>query len=116
MCLNGQISRTAIILLGRPEADHFLGSCHPQLSWILKDKDGMERDYKHFAPPFLLAVDAFLARIRNLTCRVMPWGTLFPVELLQYDPWVLRESLHNAMRTKTILRVGESTWSNSRIG
>ena len=97
VCLSGQISRTAIILLGRPEADHFLGSCHPQLSWILKDKDGMERDYKHFAPPFLLAVDALLARIRNLTCRVMPWGTLFPVELLQYDPWVLRESLHNAI-------------------
>lgn len=97
VCIGGRITRTAIILLGRSEADHFLGNCHPQLSWILKNKDGMERDYQHFYPPLLLAVDPLLAKIRNLTCRVLPWGTLFPVELLQYDPWVLRETLHNAI-------------------
>lgn len=97
VCIGGKITRTAIILLGRPEADHFLGNCHPQMSWILKDKDGLERDYKHYGPPFLLAVDAVLGHIRNLTCRVLPWGTMFPVELLQYDPWVLRETLHNAI-------------------
>lgn len=97
VCISGRITRAAIILLGRPEADHFLGNCHPQLSWILKDKDGLERDYQHFHPPLLLAVDPLLAKIRNLTCRVLPWGTLFPVELLQYDPWVLRETLNNAI-------------------
>ncbi len=97
LCIGGKITRTAVILLGRPESDHFLAGSHPQLSWILKDKDGMERDYQHFAPPFLLAVDPVLAKVRNLTCRVLPWGTLFPVELLQYDPWVLREMLHNSI-------------------
>lgn len=97
VCIGGRITRTAIVLLGRPEADHFLGNCHPQLSWILKDKDGLERDYQHFHPPLLLAVDPLLAKIRNLTCRVLPWGTLFPTEILQYEPWVLRESLHNAI-------------------
>lgn len=97
VCVGGKITRTAIILLGRPEADHFLAGSHPQLSWILKDKDGLERDYKHYGPPFLLAVDGVLGHIRNLTCRVLPWGTMFPVELLQYDPWVLRETLHNAV-------------------
>ncbi len=85
------------LLLGRPEAGHFLGNCHPQLSWILKNKDNQERDYQHFHPPLLLAVDPLLAKIRNLTCRVLPWGTLFPTEMLQYEPWVLRESLHNAI-------------------
>jgi ATP-dependent DNA helicase RecG len=97
LSVDGRITRTAIILLGRPESDHFLQGSHPQLSWILKDRDGLERDYKHYGPPFLLAVDAVLGQIRNLTCRVLPWGTLFPVELLQYDPWVLRETLHNAI-------------------
>ena len=97
VCIGGRITRTAIVLLGRPEADHFLGNCHPQLSWILKDKDGLERDYQHFHPPLLLAVDPLLAKIRNLTCRVLPWGTLFPTEIPQYEPWVLRESLHNAI-------------------
>ena len=95
--IGGKITRTAIILLGRPESDHFLAGSHPQLSWILKDRDGLERDYKHYGPPFLLAVDAVLGNIRNLTSRVLPWGTMFPVELLQYDPWVLRETLHNAI-------------------
>ena len=97
VCIDGRMTRTAIILLGKPEAQHFLGNCHPQLTWILKDKDGLERDYQHFHSPLLLAVDPLLAKIRNLTCRVLPWGTLFPTEILQYDPWVLRESLHNAI-------------------
>ncbi|TWU02223.1 RNA-binding domain-containing protein [Stieleria varia] len=97
VCISGKLTRTAIILLGRPEAQHFLGNCHPQLTWILKDKDGLERDYQHFHSPLLLAVDPLLRKIRNLTCRVLPWGTLFPTEILQYEPWVLRESLHNAI-------------------
>lgn len=29
--------------------------------------------------------------------RTLPSGTLFPQELTQYDPWVLREALHNAI-------------------
>ncbi|MEO8498099.1 MAG: RNA-binding domain-containing protein [Planctomycetota bacterium] len=95
--IDGKITRAALILLGKPEADHSLGNCHPQLTWILKDKDGLERDYKHFSMPLLLAVDKLLTNVRNLTCRVLPWGTLFPVEILQYDPWVLRETLHNAI-------------------
>ena len=97
LTIDGKITRAAIILLGKPESDHHLPNCHPQLTWILKDKDGFERDYKHFSPPLLLAVDALLTNVRNLTCRVLPWGTLFPVEVLQYDPWVLREALHNAI-------------------
>jgi ATP-dependent DNA helicase RecG len=97
VCSSGQITRTAVILLGKPESTHYLSPSQPQLTWILKDKDGTARDYKHFDPPFLLAVDALLANVRNLTCRVLPGGTLFPVELLQYDDWVLREVLHNAI-------------------
>lgn len=97
VCISGQITRTALVLLGKPESTHHLSPTHPRLTWILKDQEGMERDYKHFDPPFLLAVDALLANVRNLTCRVLPGGTLFPVELLQYDEWVLREVLHNAI-------------------
>lgn len=95
--IDGKITHAAIILLGKPESDHHLSNCHPQLTWILKDKDGFERDYEHFSPPLLLAVNLLLPKVRNLTCRVLPWGTLFPVEILQYDPWVLRETLHNAI-------------------
>lgn len=67
------------------------------MSWILKDEDGLEVDYQHFEPPFLSAVDDLFARVRNLTIRHLPDGTLFPVEVSQYDPWVLRETLHNCI-------------------
>jgi ATP-dependent DNA helicase RecG len=44
-----------------------------------------------------MAGDRILARIRNLKVRELPGGTLFPVELTQYDPWVIREALHNCI-------------------
>ncbi|MGH8568699.1 MAG: ATP-binding protein, partial [Gammaproteobacteria bacterium] len=32
-----------------------------------------------------------------LTLRALPSGTLFPQEIAQYDPWVIREALHNCI-------------------
>jgi len=106
ICIDGQITRTAIILLGKPEATHHLSPTLPQLTWILKDEGGSARDYKHFDPPFLLAVDRVSSQIRNLTCRILPKGSLFPVELPQYDDWVLREILHNAIAHQDYSRGG----------
>lgn len=97
VCINGNITRTAILLLGRPESTHYLSPSVAQISWILKDEDGLEVDYQHFEPPFLSAVDDLFSRVRNLTVRHLPDGTLFPVEVSQYDPWVLRETLHNCI-------------------
>ncbi|NOT58664.1 MAG: hypothetical protein HOP19_00390 [Acidobacteria bacterium] len=37
------------------------------------------------------------SQIRNLTVRHLPNDTLFPIEITQYDPWVLRECLHNCI-------------------
>jgi ATP-dependent DNA helicase RecG len=42
-------------------------------------------------------VDRVFAKIRNITLRTMPDGSLFPVEISQYDPWVFREAVHNAI-------------------
>ena len=36
-------------------------------------------------------------RVRNLTVRYLPPCTLFPTEVPQYDAWVIREALHNAI-------------------
>lgn len=57
----------------------------------------MEKDYQHFDSPLILAGNKVLAKIRNLTVRHLPSGTLFPQEVTQYDPWVLRETLHNCI-------------------
>lgn len=57
-------------------------------------------------PPFLLAGARLLQRIRNLIVRALPSGTLFPQEITQYDPWVIREALHNAIAHQDYRRHG----------
>jgi ATP-dependent DNA helicase RecG len=47
-----------------------------------------------------------LKRIRNLVVRALPSGTLFPQEITQYHPWVLREALHNAIAHQDYRRHG----------
>lgn len=97
LAVQGQLTRAAIILLGRPESVSFLQPAVAQISWVLKDADGIEMDYQHFHPPLFLNVDHVFAKIRNLTLRELPGGTLFPVEISQYDEWVMREALHNCI-------------------
>lgn len=77
-----------------------------KISWILKDAENRELDYEHIGPPFLLAGDRLLKRIRNLIVRALPSGTLFPQEITQYDPWVIREALHNAVAHQDYRRHG----------
>ncbi len=93
----GRVTQTALLLLGRGEAAALISPAVAKVSWILKDAENRELDYEHIGPPFLLAGDRLLKRIRNLTVRALPSGTLFPQELSQYDPWVLREALHNSI-------------------
>ena len=90
----GKVTRTALLLLGRAESATLLSPAVAKISWILKDADNRELDYEHFGPPFLLAGDRLQGRNRNLVVRTMPSKTLFPVELTQYDFWVIREALH----------------------
>ena len=93
----GAVTNTALLLLGRPESSALLSPMVAKISWILKDDHNIELDYEHIGPPFLLAGDRLLKRVRNLTVRALPSGTLFPKEITQYDPWVIREALHNSI-------------------
>lgn len=95
--INGAITNAALILLGKPDSSQLLKPAIAELTWILKDTDGIEIDYKHFVMPLLLNVDKLLARIRNLTFRYMPDNSLFPDEITQYDNYVIREALHNCI-------------------
>ena len=105
----GQITKTALLLLGRPESAVLLSPAVAKISWILKDADNRELDYEHLGPPFLLAGDRLLQRIRNLTVRTLPSGTLFPQEINQYDAWVVREALHNAIAHQDYRQHGRIT-------
>lgn len=93
----GAVTNAALLLLGREEASTLLAPAVARISWLLRDADNRELDYEHIGPPFLLAGDRLLRRIRNLMIRALPSGTLFPQEITQYDPWVIREALHNTI-------------------
>jgi len=103
---SGRITHTAILLLGRDESSHFLSPAQAQMSWVLKSSDGTPRDYQHFGPPFLLNTEALFRRVRNLTYRYLGDDTLFPTEVSQYDPWVMRELLHNCIAHQDYRRNG----------
>lgn len=94
---NGKLTRTAVLLLGKQEAAIHLQPAHAQITWVLYDKDKVEKDYAHFAPPYILSVDEIYSNIRNLKYRYMKSGTLFPDEVDQYDPQNIREALSNCI-------------------
>lgn len=93
----GKLTRSAIVLLGMPEAVVHLSPLQPQISWVLYNKDKVERDYQHFEPPYILAVDEVYAKIRNLKYRYLKDGTLFPEEIDQYDAKNIKEALSNCI-------------------
>ncbi|MBL7791121.1 MAG: putative DNA binding domain-containing protein [Saprospiraceae bacterium] len=96
--VRGEITRAALLLIGRPESTHFLFPAQAHITWILKDKDNIELDYAHFGPPFLLNAEEVFRRIRNLKYRyIRDETTLFPEEVDMYDPFVIREALHNCI-------------------
>lgn len=92
----GAITRTAMILLGKEEEEHLLGST-VKIRWNLKSIDNQDKDFEVFSIPLILAVDEVYKKIRNLKYRYLRDNTLFPDEVLRYDPFCIREPLHNAI-------------------
>lgn len=96
LTIKGKITRTALILLGKDESEHFLDSS-VKIRWNLKTLDNQDKDFEIFSIPFLLSVDEVYKKIRNLKYRYLREGTLFPDEVLRYEPFNIRESLNNAI-------------------
>lgn len=97
LAIHGKITHAALLLLGKEESSYLLNPAVAQITWVLKDSNKNERDYEHFTIPFILASEKILVKIRNLAYRYMPDNTLFPIEISQYDSYVIREALHNCI-------------------
>lgn len=93
----GKMTRAAIILLGKSESEHFISPAEAKIRWLLKDSKGNDKDYYIESCPLLLAVDKIYAKIRNLKYRYIKDGTLFPDEIDQYEPFVIREAINNCI-------------------
>ena len=119
LTIGGQITRAALLLVGKRESTHHLTPCVAELSWKL---EGEESAYEHFSPPFLLTTSLLYQRIRNLRVTLLPPGQLVPLELDKYEQRIVLEALHNCVahqdyraceRVLVIERVGELEFQNA---
>ncbi|ADV45401.1 ATP-binding protein [Nitratifractor salsuginis] len=97
LAIGGRLTRAALLLLGKEESSHLLAPAVPQISWVLKDEEGVEQGYEHFGLPILLSARKVHEKIRNHRIRYMSESKLFPEEVQKYDPWVIYEALHNCI-------------------
>lgn len=97
LAIKGKLTRTAILLLGKPESENFVNPAEAKIRWVLKDSKGYERDYEIFTLPLLLKVDEVYAKIRNLKYRYIREYSLFPEEVDMYEPYLIREALNNCI-------------------
>ena len=95
--IKGKITRTALVLLGKEESEYLLNPADVKIRWVLKDSKNNEKDYQILSCPFLLAVDKVYSKIRNLKYRYIKDRTLFPDEVDQYEPYIIREAINNCI-------------------
>ncbi len=93
----GKVTRTAILLLGNSNAEHFLLPSECKIRWLLRNNQGDQLDYELFTCPLILAVDRVFRKIRNLKYRYLKEGTLFPEEVDQYTAYTIREAINNCI-------------------
>lgn len=95
--IKGKITRTALILLGKDEAEHFLNPAEVKIRWKLIDNSGADVDYDIFNIPMILSVEKVFSKIRNIKYRYMQEGTIFPTEVAKYEPFSIREAINNCI-------------------
>ena len=100
---NGQITRAALLLLGKAESAGLLSPHPAQLIWKL---EGPEHAYEHFGPPFLMNTTRLYQRIRNIQLRLLPQDELLPHEISKYDQRIVLEALHNCIVHQDYARNG----------
>ena len=93
----GKITRTALILLGKDESEHFLNPADVKIRWKLVDENNDDIDYDIFGLPLILSVEKVYAKIRNIKYRYMQEGTIFPAEVSKYEPFSIREAINNCI-------------------
>ena len=92
--INGKITNTAILLLGKEEASHYLLPCLPEITWKLETE---EKAYEHFGTPLLLNTTKVLQNIRNVKYKFFPDNELLATTVNKYDTRTILEAMHNCI-------------------
>lgn len=94
LTIDGRITRTALLLLGKEEAAHYLNHI-AQIVWRLREGDENAGDI--LTTPFLLSTTKLMEHIRNYRMKIFPNNSLIPVEIWKYDTRTILEGLHNCI-------------------
>ena len=97
LAVNGQLTRAALVLLGKPEAAAYLDGPTPRLTWVLTDHKGEIQTHQHFDLPLVAAIDQLVPKLRIIEVSLLPPRQTAPLNLPNYDNWVIREALHNCI-------------------
>ncbi len=92
--IGGKITNTAIILLGKEEASHYLLPAIAEITWKLETE---EKAYEHFGTPMLLNTTKILQQIRNVKYKFFPDNELIATTVNKYDTRTILEGLHNCI-------------------
>ena len=94
---DNQLTRAALLLLGKENSQYLMQPAVLQITWVLRDIHNMEVDYEHFTIPYLLTSDKVLAKIHNPIFRNLSGDASFSNTMKQYDDYTIREALHNCI-------------------
>ena len=103
LTINGQITRAALLLVGKEESVHYLNHI-AQIVWHLQTDEETAGDI--YTIPFLLSSDALLRRIRNYRIKIYPRDSLIPAEVWKYDTESILEALYNCVAHQDYTRNG----------
>lgn len=90
----GKITKTALLLLGKPESSTLLNPHPAEIVWKLRAE---EEGNEIFHPPFLLTTSLLYQKIRNIQIRILPKDSLVAAEISKYDKRIILEALHNCI-------------------
>lgn len=93
---DGKITNTAVILLGKSETKRFINN-NLLIVWVYIDEHGLKKHSEIFEPPFFVAVNDVLNKLRNDKIKILSSKSVIPIERTKYDTWIIREALNNCI-------------------
>lgn len=98
--IKGKITNTAIILLGKPESEHYLSPNVCKIRWSQRkdsDPNNQNINFRIFTIPMILAIEELGQSIQNTSYTYTIGGSMFPETMMRYDVFTLREPINNAI-------------------
>ncbi|MCC8119630.1 MAG: putative DNA binding domain-containing protein [Bacteroidales bacterium] len=94
LTIDGMITRTTILLVGKQEKAHKLNHI-AQIVWKCYQDGEIFGDI--YGTPFILSTTNLLGRIRNYRFKIYPPDSLIPAEVWKYDTRSILEGMHNSI-------------------